>query len=109
MLKICGHRVLLKPVSLEEVDETYKRAKAAGIELFKSDEDKRREQNAVDKGIVVSVGNTAWKDLGGGEWAKVGDTIVYPKYSGKWIEDTDKEKYLVLNDEDVLAVITEGN
>lgn len=107
MLKVCGHRILLKPFTLEEVDDAYKRAKAVGIEIPVLEELKR-EQNAIDRAVVVSVGDTAWKDFGGGPWAKEGDLIIYPKYSGKWVEDpSDKQKYLILNDEDVLCVVQE--
>lgn len=103
MLKVCGHRILIKPLELEQVDETYKRAKAVGIELLEGD--KNRERNAVDKGHVVSIGTTAFKDFGGAPWCKEGDFIAYAKYAGKWVEDPfDKEKYLVLNDEDVICV-----
>lgn len=105
MLKVCGHRILLKPFTLEEVDETYKRAKAVGIEIPELEE-KRREQNAIDKAIVISVGGTAWRDFGNTPWAEIGDLIIYPKYSGKWVEDpADKQKYLILNDDDVLCVV----
>ena len=39
-------------------------------------------------------------------WANVGDTVIYTKYGGKFVTDPDtKERYVVLNDEDVTAVI----
>jgi len=52
MIKIVGHRVLVSPFKLEEVDETYKRANQAGIALLDTDE-KAARQNAVDRGIVA--------------------------------------------------------
>lgn len=107
MLKVCGHRLLLRPFKLEEIDQVYKKAKQAGIELLDLDE-KKREQNAVDKGTVIAIGESAWKDFGTNPWALVGDLVVYPKYSGKWVEDpSTKEKYLILNDEDILCVVQE--
>ena len=106
-IKVVGHRILIKPFKLEEVDEAFKRAKAAGIQFVENDE-MRREQNAVDKGTVVSIGSTAFKDFGGDPWCKVGDLITYAKYSGKYAEDpSTKERYVILNDEDCLAVLTQ--
>lgn len=104
MIKVVGHRVLVRPFKVEEIDETFKRAKLAGIELLNQDE-LRREQNAVDRGVVVSVGATAFKDFGGDPWCKEGDIIYFAKYAGKYIEDPKtKEKYTILNDDDVVAV-----
>lgn len=102
-----GHRVLVKQDTYEEVDEVFKSAKAAGIEIVK---DKAvRYQDSVDKGVIVSIGPTAWKDFGGVNWAEVGDTIVFAKNSGKKVEDPQDKgsHYVVLNDEDVVAVIKE--
>lgn len=107
MIKIVGHRVLVSPFKLEEVDETYKRAKQAGIALLDTDESNAR-QNAVDRGIVVSVGSTAFKDFGGEPWCEVGDFIAFAKYSGKYVEDPfTKERFVILNDEDVVCVFEE--
>lgn len=106
-IKVCGHRVLVRPFKLEEVDDAFKRAKAAGIQFVDNDE-MRREQNAVDKGTVVSIGDTAFKDFGGDPWCKVGDLVAFAKYAGKYIEDpATKEKYLTVNDEDIIAVLTQ--
>lgn len=106
-IKVVGHRVLIQPLKIEEVDETFKRAKAAGLYLGETDE-LRREQNAVDKGTVVSIGSTAFKDFGGDPWCAVGDLVAFAKYAGKYIEDPEtKEKYLIVNDEDVLSVLTQ--
>lgn len=107
MIKIVGHRVLVRPFKLEEVDEAYKRAKQVGIQLLEN-EDFQRQQNAVDKGTVVAVGNTAFKDFGGEPWCAVGDFIAFAKYSGKYVEDPfTKEKFVILNDEDVVCVFEE--
>jgi len=104
MLKVCGHRVLVKVADLEEVDDIYSRAKRAGIEL---QIDKKAEQLAIDRGTVVQIGHTAFKDFGGDAWCNVGDEVFFSRYGGKVLEDPyTKEKYTLLNDEDVLAVIT---
>lgn len=101
------HRILVKPDVLEEVDEVYKRAKAAGLSLDFAERD--REQAAVDTGVVLDFGNTVFKDFGADNPLKVGVKVVYAKYAGKTIRDPeDKTKKLVLlNDEDVIAIVTE--
>lgn len=93
-----GHRILVKPEAFEEVDSVYKSAKAAGFVLPESEG--RKEQNAVDRGVVLAIGKTAFQDFGGEAWCQVGDTVVYSKYGGKFIDN-----YLVLNDEDVVAIL----
>lgn len=107
MIKVCGHRLLVKPILLEESDAVYKSAKKLGIELIR--DDTKREAESVDKGLVVQLGATAFRDFGGDPWCHPGDTIVYAKYSGKLIEDPDtQDKYIALNDEDVVAVVKEA-
>lgn len=106
MIKVCGHRILVQPKLLEETDAIYKQAKAFGLEIVR--EDRAREHESVDQGVVLQVGPTAWKDFGGEPWAAVGDTIVYAKFAGKLLVDPEtKEKYIALNDEDVVAILSE--
>jgi co-chaperonin GroES (HSP10) len=108
-LKPAGHRILIKPDVLEETDPTYASAKAAGIVLAKNHEDMRREQASVDKGTVLAIGDTAFKDFGTSAWCKVGDRIAYAKFAGKYIKDeTDGNDYLIINDEDVVAILEKG-
>lgn len=100
------HRILVKPAKLEETDDSYKRAIAAGLALPDLSE-KAREQAAISEGVVESVGATSFKDFGTTSPIKKGDYIVYAKYAGRPIEDRDtKEMYVLLNDEDVLALIS---
>ena len=97
-----GHRVLVKPQKIEEVDDAYKQARAAGIIL--QELELRKEQLAVDKGIVVDIGTTAFKDFGGEPWAVIGDLVAYARHGGKLIKDPDSdESYLLLNDEDLIC------
>lgn len=107
----CGHRVLLKVNKYVEQDDVMRRAKALGIQL---ELDKHTRYDAsVDKGVIISVGTTAWKDFGD-PWAEVGDTVVFAKNAGKFVEDpsdpdTDDKtyQYVLLNDDDVVAVVKE--
>jgi co-chaperonin GroES (HSP10) len=102
-IEVCGHRVLLKPLFVEEETEWG----------FKLDvgENFKREKAAAVMGTVIAIGPTAWKAFDGGDkdwkpWAKVGDKVHFAKYGGKFIT-IDKEEYVIVNDEDIQAVIKE--
>lgn len=101
-IKPCGHRLIVKPYSLEDHDEVFRAAKAVGIHIREAEA--RSEASAVDKGTVVSIGETAFKDFGGVQWCKVGDVVVFARHAGKRIKDGDIE-FLALNDEDIVAVM----
>lgn len=106
--KPCGHRVIVKPDTLDDAH-----SKMLGNELRKAGfvietgGDKKRIENAIDTGVLVEVGKTAWKAFDDGEpWAAVGDRVYFSKHGGNLIEDPEtKEKYRLLNDEDIYAVI----
>lgn len=97
-----GHRVLVKQDKLEETDSVYASARKLGIHLDTS----TREQAAVDSGIVLALGPSAFRDFGGEAWCAIGDRVAFAKYSGKTVTDN-KEELLVLNDEDVVYVYGE--
>ncbi|WP_299076568.1 hypothetical protein [uncultured Paraglaciecola sp.] len=103
-----GHRVLIKQDSLLEKDDIYKSALAAGLEL-PDHEDMKREKVGVDTGIVVKVPDTAYTWFKGAGWCKEGDRVAFAKYSGKVFRDPDDKHavYLVVNDDDIIAVIGE--
>lgn len=119
MIKICGHRVLLRMEKLEDADPTYKRMQAMGLARADT-EDTRRLEVGLDRGTVVEVGPDAFKafylnsnpgvDLTDFvPWCKTGDFVAFAKYSGKLIEDPEsQQKYMVINDEDVVAVLGEA-
>lgn len=100
------HRVLVKQDNLSEKDAAFASARRVGIEIIESEH--KREQAAIDSGTVVAIGPTAFRDFGlDVAPIKVGDTVVFAKYGGKAIEDpATKEKFVALNDEDVIAVLT---
>ncbi len=102
-----GHYVLIKPDSLEEQDEVYKAAKAAGIVLDSASTD--REFAATQTGTIVAIGNMAWKafdrsDPDWEQWAKVGERVFFQKFVSKQIIDEDtQEEYFLMADENILA------
>ncbi len=100
----CGHRVLVKQLQLEAVDDTLKIAREIGLEIV--GDDQKRRQEGMDMGVVVAIGPTAFKDFGGEAWCQVGDVIAFAKYSGKAVQDqVTKEKYQVCNDEDIVCIL----
>lgn len=107
MIIPCGHRVLIKVKDITEFDPRYQSARKAGVVIPTDHEDHLRKQAGMDKGHVVSIGPTAFKDFGGEAWCKEGDLVIFAKYAGKVVEDIDESKYVVLNDEDIVAVVKE--
>ena len=100
------HRIIVKQRKLEEVDQTLKRARAAGI-VIADHSDTTRAQAGVDKGIVIAVGPTAYRDFNVESPIKVGDIVVFAKFSGKVIQDPeDEQEYVALNDEDIVAILS---
>lgn len=97
----CGYRLVVKQDSLTEVDDIYKRASKSNIII--AHQEVSREQMAVDTGIVLSIGPDVWADFKQ-PWCEVGDRIVFAKYAGKVVGDGE-DKVIVLNDEDVVAVL----
>lgn len=103
----CGHRVLVKQDPLYEQYSVYKRAREAGLAL--AGEDPKREQLGVDRGTVMAIGPTAFRDFGGEAWCRVGDRVAFAKHTGKAFaqetEDGETEYWIVFNDEDIIAVL----
>jgi co-chaperonin GroES (HSP10) len=99
------HRILVKQDKLEEVDEVYKRAKQAGIQIAISEAEKARAQVGVDKGKVVAIGSTAFQDFNTTPPVEVGDYVAYARFGGKIIVDPfTNEEFVALNDEDIVCV-----
>lgn len=100
MIKAIGYRVIILQDKIEERDKIIANAKRQGIVLL----DDEREKAAVDSGTVVAVGPDAYKEATE-PWCKVGDRVAFAKYSGKIVEDLDHTKYVIVNDDDVVAVL----
>lgn len=93
-----GHRLLVLP---DEVETTTKSGiiVSTGVQEF-------REQLAQVDGVVVAMGNTCYSDQPE-PWCKVGDRIIFGKYSGIIREGKDGKKYRIVNDLDCVATIDE--
>lgn len=98
-------RIVVRPYKVEEEDPAYQAAKRMGLDLT-MEKKLSREQAAVDRGVVVSFGPTAFVEFGCDNPLKVGDEIVYAKHAGKEVEDLETgEKLVVINDGDVVAIL----
>jgi chaperonin GroES len=90
------HRVLVLPDPVEEKT-------TSGIILALD----KREEAAVERGTVVLVGSTAYKEFGTlsiDQGVVPGARVTFAKYAGKTIKDGDV-KYIMLNDEDIVGVL----
>lgn len=111
MIKPLLHRVLVKPDDLD-VDPTFAAAARAGLVMPKHAAIEM-EKNRVDTGTVLDIGPTAFKAyMKEGDLdevpVKVGDRISFAKYAGKVMMEGE-EKFIVLNDEDIVAIVGAHN
>lgn len=109
-IKVAGPRVLVKPDAVEKTTES-------GIVLTSSTYEEKLEKAGQERGTVVAIGSIAFKafEIGpngehiGEPWCKVGDHIQYSKYANTVTKDIDTgEEYVIINDEDVKAVLREA-
>lgn len=89
-----GDRVVVKPSSKEEVTKS-------GIVIPETIEKERPEQ-----GEVVAVGPGKMLDNGqrGALDVKVGDRVIFSKYGPSEVK-VEKEEYLIIKEEDILAIL----
>lgn len=90
--KPLADRVILKPVQAEEMTK-------GGIVLPDTAKDKPQEGEvvAVGPGRILDNGTKVASEL------KVGDRVIYSKYSGSEVK-IEGEEYLIIRESDVLAV-----
>jgi len=95
--------VNLKPLGDRLVVEHVEQAEKTSGGVFLPDTAKEKPQ----KGKVVAVGSGRTLDNGHKLTmeVKVGDTIVYSKYSGSEYKDDDGKEYLIISEKDVLTIV----
>ncbi len=94
-LRPLADRVVVKPLEREETTKS-------GIVLPDTAKEKPQE------GLIEAVGNGKYNEQTGQRVeldVKVGDRVIYAKYSGSEIKIDDQD-YLILSERDVLAVVT---
>ena len=98
MIKVVGHRVLVKPLPTEKKTES-------GIII--PDATNERNQRDQQKGTVIQIGPNAWKAFDDGSpWAAVGDLVLFSRYGGKIVKDG-ADEFRILEDSDIVAIISE--
>lgn len=102
MIEPVSFRILVKP---DDIIEKQYKTDIKGFVI--AGDDKERAQKGVDSGTVVSCGPTAFADYKLENPLAPGDTIVFAKFAGKPVEDPDcpDVKFVIINDEDVVAII----
>ena len=93
-IKPLGDRVVVKPLEAEAKTK-------GGIVLPDTAKEKPQEGKviAVGKGKVLENGTTSTPEV------KVGDKVLYGKYSGNEITTKEGEELLIMREEDILAII----
>ena len=75
MIEPLLHRIVVKPEKFEEFDKDIQKAKSIGL-VIPELEEMKRAQASVDRGRVVSLGATAYRDYNVDPPIKVGDVVV---------------------------------
>ena len=93
-IKPLGDRIVIKPLEAEGKTK-------GGILLPDTAKEKPQEGKvvAIGKGKVLENGTTQAPEV------KVGDKVLYGKYSGNEITTKDGEELLIMREEDILAII----
>ncbi|MEW5895235.1 MAG: co-chaperone GroES [Candidatus Omnitrophota bacterium] len=93
-LKPLADRVIVKPLEAQEVTK-------GGIVLPDTAKEKPQE------GEVVAVGDGKVMDNGQkvGLTVKAGDCVLYGKYSGTEVTTKEGEEYLIMREDDILAIL----
>ena len=93
-IKPLGDRIVIKPLEAEGKTK-------GGILLPDTAKEKPQEGKvvAIGKGKVLENGTTQAPEV------KVGDKVLYGKYSGNEITTKDGEELLILREDDILAII----
>lgn len=93
-LQPLADRIIVKPLEAEEVSK-------GGIVLPDTAKEKPQEGKviAVGKGKILEDGSVRKLEL------KAGDIVLYGKYSGTEITTKKGEEYLIMKEEDVLAIV----
>jgi len=110
-VKAVIHRLVIKPVELEQYDEVDAKLKELGL-IKGITEDTKYHRTQIDQGYVLDIGPTAFRDYVQKYNleipVKVGMLVTYARHSGKYIKDPSTgDEVVILNDEDILAIHTE--
>lgn len=89
-------KVLVLPEPTEQVSK-------GGIIM--PDTVKDRNKFAVVKATLIDTGPNAFAEWGAGNAPQAGDRILMAQYAGARVKGADEQEYILMNDEDVVAVL----
>jgi chaperonin GroES len=92
-----GDRVVVKPLEAETKTK-------GGILLPDTAKEKPQQGEIIAAGKVKTLDSGAVQALE----VKVGDKVLYGKYSGNEITTKDGDELLIMREEDILAIVNEG-
>jgi co-chaperonin GroES (HSP10) len=112
---VVGWRILVKPNDLDEIlqENVPEFLKDKNFKVALPPQMERMVESSTVMGTIISIGDWAFKayfrKLKDNEEfqcpVSIGDRITYARHSGEpWIDPDTKEKYVLLNDEDIHLV-----
>lgn len=105
-VKAVLHRLVVRPVDLEEYDEVDAKLKELGFAKAITEESKYHKTQ-IDQGYVIDVGPTAFLDYVKKHDlpvpVRIGTLVTYARHSGKNVKDGEKD-LVVINDDDVICI-----
>lgn len=112
-----GWRILIEVIEKETEElKAMKSAKNSGIAIPDEIYQKKAysSQAGSEKARVIAIGDYCWKvRFETAPWCKVGDEILFVQYAGRTFKHDDfpdlpEGQYRIINDEDVIAVVTKS-
>jgi len=92
-----GHYILVMPDPVE---------KKTASGLYLANQTIENKERDTTQGTLIAIGPIGWAEFGDGwPWASVGDRVTYGKYAGRDMTGADGNKYVLMNCEDILAVL----
>lgn len=64
-----------------------------------------KQKYAAIKATLIATGPNAFREWGDGNAPKAGDRILMAQYAGARVKGSDENDYILMNDEDVIAVL----
>jgi co-chaperonin GroES (HSP10) len=111
VIRPCGHKVLVKADDVEKEHAI----EGTDIKLEIVHHNEQMHKASQISGTIVAIGPDAWEAfrkvdaegnwVNGQPWAVVGDKVYFAKYAGHLLEPNEGEQYMLLNDEDINAII----
>lgn len=92
-------KVLVRPDPVEE--------KTKGG-LYIPDTVADKQKFATVRATLVAIGPNAYGEWGSGSAPEVGSRVLIAQYAGARVKGEDGEEYVIMNDEDVIAVLEAG-